>query len=64
MQYVDLESLSAGPADSSAAVVHFIPYLGSAERVLILFLKGAGQWKPPRAVPPVSAPRVPQLRPL
>eukprot|EP00959_Pyramimonas_sp_CCMP1952_P408398 8559432-Pyramimonas_sp.AAC.1 len=27
-------------------------------------LKGAGQWAPPRAVPPGSASRFPQQRPL
>eukprot|EP00959_Pyramimonas_sp_CCMP1952_P064030 1337637-Pyramimonas_sp.AAC.1 len=31
-------------------------------RVLTLWAYRAGQWTPPRAVPPASAPRLPQLR--
>eukprot|EP00959_Pyramimonas_sp_CCMP1952_P342596 7177638-Pyramimonas_sp.AAC.1 len=34
------------------------------EGLLLSVLKGAGEWKTPRAVPPGSAPRFPQLRPL
>eukprot|EP00959_Pyramimonas_sp_CCMP1952_P013190 278509-Pyramimonas_sp.AAC.1 len=42
---------------------HIFPTLALPRRVLTLYLKGAGQWEPARAVPPVSAPRFPQLRP-